>query len=500
MTKSKLYKITAWRDNAVKIVLTQGEGSSADNPTYNKTIQFRLTESADELLTVPDSAEIVLAIERPDNTTDLLSGFKIDGSDSDIEFDVKNTLTACAGIVKGEIRIITADSVVKFYGVNFNVYAGVSDDGAIQAEQFDALVQALQKVVNVTGDGEVATMDSVIAHGGTNPVASGIIYDYLATNYYTKTEADNKYQTLANKTQTIDSDRQTTTADSTQYPSVAAVKEFLYANFMTEQEIEDYLGSFYTQAEADNKFALKSNSYTKAEINAIQSENDKRFALHMSVAFDNNGVPLKFVKKNNLSAGDFASDNIVVAFIGSNVQLVQSGTFISCNNLTDIYIDKKQTAITIQDGAIPAGVTVHYMDGFNYGELIIAAVKYLNTIKANAADVYTKSQVDNAITAIKPTEFKITLNKNNWSNQQQEIEIPTSTYLISENTRVINSRIDNLTQLQNLWTCTEFEIEYNESTNNNTLVFSYVGDSGITTPPIDIDIILILTEVLPNAE
>ena len=75
-----------------------------------------------------------------------------------------------------------------------------------------------------------------------------------------------------------------------------------------------------------------------------------------------------------------------------------------------------------------------------------------------------------------------------------------SSYLISENTRLINSRIDNLTQLNNFWTCTEFVIEYDETNNDNTLVFSYVGDSGITTPPIDIDFTLILMEVLPNAE
>ena len=42
LTNSKLYKLTAWRDNSVKIVLTQGEGSSAANPNYNKTLNFQL--------------------------------------------------------------------------------------------------------------------------------------------------------------------------------------------------------------------------------------------------------------------------------------------------------------------------------------------------------------------------------------------------------------------------------------------------------------------------
>lgn len=493
MTKSKLYKITAWRDNAVKIVLTQGEGSNADNPTYNKTIQFRLTESGDQLLTVPGSAEIVLAIEKPDHSTDLISGYLLDGSDSDIAFDVKNTITSIAGIVKGEIRIITAQSVIKFYGVNFNIYGSINDDGAIQSEQFDALVQALQKVINVTGDGEVATMDSVIAHGGTNPVASGVIYDYLSGNFYTKTESDNKYQTLANKTQTIDSSRQTTTANATQYPSVAAVKDFLYSNFMTEEEIQDYLDNFYTQAEADTKFALKSNTYTKSEINAIQTENEKRFALHMSVAFDGNGVPVKFVDRNSLSAGDFTGNSITTAFIGSNVYLIQSGAFITCTNLTDVYIDKSQSSITIQDQAFPAGATIHYMDGFNVGELIIAAIKYLNTIKANAADVYTKTEVDTAINGIKPFEYTCTLQANQWSNKKQTITVPVADYVIGDNTRI---RFE-IANLDSVAANCDIESMTAETKTNNQIEFEFVGE---TNPTININAILTLQEVNSNGE
>jgi hypothetical protein len=492
MTKSPLYKITAWRDNAVRIVLTQGEGSSANNPTYNKKIQFSLYDKFGSL-EIPNETNITLAITKPDNTTDLISGSKIDGSDSDIEFDVKNTITTCAGIVKGEIRLITGLSVTKFYGINFNVYDGVNDDGAIQSEQFNALVQALQKVINVTGDGEIATMDSVIEHGGTNPVASGVIYDYLTGNFYTKTESDNKFQTIANKTQTIDSDRQTTTANATQYPSVAAVKDFLYANFMTESEIYDYLDSFYTQAEADDKFALKSNSYTKSEINAIQTENDKRFALHMSVAFDNNGVPVKFVDKINLSAGDFSGDAIKTAFIGSNVQLIQSGAFIGCQNLTDVYVDRKISTITIQDGALPSGATVHYMNGFNYGELIIAAVKYLNSIKANAADVYTKSEVDTAINGIKPFEYQVTLAANQWSNKKQSITVPVQSYVIGDNTRI---RFD-ISNLDSVAENCDIESVTAETKTNNQIEFEFVGE---TNPTININAILTLQEVNSNGE
>ena len=75
LTKSNLYKITAWRDNSVKIVLTVGEGSNAANPTYNKSINFRLYEPGKDTLTIPDSGvDITLAIERPDGETDIIAG------------------------------------------------------------------------------------------------------------------------------------------------------------------------------------------------------------------------------------------------------------------------------------------------------------------------------------------------------------------------------------------------------------------------------------------
>ena len=52
LTNSKLYKLTAWRDNSAKIVLTVGEGSNAANPTYNKSINFRLYEPGKDTLTI----------------------------------------------------------------------------------------------------------------------------------------------------------------------------------------------------------------------------------------------------------------------------------------------------------------------------------------------------------------------------------------------------------------------------------------------------------------
>ena len=302
-------------------------------------------------------------------------------------------------------------------------------------------------------------------------------------------------QLKAAKPKTTSTPKQTTTQNATQYPSVAAVKDFLYANFMTEQEIYDYLDSFYTQAEADDKFALKSNSYTKAEINAIQTENDKRFALHMSVAFDENGVPVKFVDKINLSAGDFTGDSITCAFIGSNVQLIQGGAFVGCHNLTDVYVDKKQSAITIQEGALPSGATVHYVDGFNYGELIIAAVKYLNTIKANAADVYTKTETDNIITSVVPVEFTVTLMSNEWTlDGKQYIDLP-SGIVIGENTRIIDVECLNENDLSNAWGGESISIYIDTEANTNEKIYALAVADDDSVPNINVNIKIILSEV-----
>ena len=118
LTESRLYKISAWKDNAVKIVLTQGEGTNAANPNYNKKIKFQLYDG-DGLLTIPSSGvDIFLAFDRTDGTSDIIEGERI--NESDVGFTIKNTLTTIAGIVKGEIRLISSDSIVKFYGINFN--------------------------------------------------------------------------------------------------------------------------------------------------------------------------------------------------------------------------------------------------------------------------------------------------------------------------------------------------------------------------------------------
>ena len=640
LTNSKLYKLTAWRDNSVKIVLTQGEGSSASNPNYNKTLNFQLYESGENgstLLTIPASGlDIFLAFERPDGTSDLIEGTRV--NESDISFPVKNTLTTTAGIVKSEIRLISSNSIVKFYGINFQIYAGTNNSNVQTAEEFEALTRALQKVVNLTGTGTIADLDTTITHLGTNPVSSGVIYDFLeatkttlekyaasvavdnavlpdttyrvytnadgqvvqgyhlviavpATNQitqylfaqngavlyrtcpatngqqsgswqtwakfakvsdlptnvsqlandsgylvasdisgkantadvYSKTAADAKFQTLDNQAQTIDSNTQTTTADAQKYPSVAAVKDFLYHNFYTETEINDLLDLVYSKTESDDLFATKANTYTKNEINTKVSALSNRLALHLSVGFDSHGVPVKFVNGVSIPSGAFAHDEITKIFISQDVQTISGGAFANCPALSDIYFDS--TATNYDNGTIPSGVTAHTLDNYHIMNCILDCVKYLNdnkvqtissgrlTTTADAihypsvaavkdfayGEFYDKSEIDEELTLRTPVEFTITLDKNNWVNQEQVIDIPTTSYLITDNTRLVNFTIENWATLQNSWVCTELQALFDDENDDNSYIFRYVGDSGITDPPIDIEIKFILMEVNINA-
>ena len=636
LTNSKLYKLTAWRDNSVKIVLTVGEGSSAANPNYNKTLNFQLYDG-DGLLSIPASGvDIFLAFERPDGTADLIEGIRV--NESDISFPVKNTLTKTAGIVKSEIRLVSSNSIVKFYGINFSVYGGTNNSNIQTTEQFEALTRALQKVVNLTGDGTIADLDITIEHLGSNPVASGIIYDYIeaqkttlekyaasvavdnavlpdttyrvytnadgqvvqgyhmviavpATNQitqylfaqngavlyrtcpassgqqsgswgtwakfakvsdlptsvsqlandsgylvasdisgkantadvYSKTAADAKFQTLNNQAQSIDSNTQTTTADAQKYPSVAAVKDFLYHNFYTETEINDLLDLVYSKTETDDLFATKANTYTKNEINTKVLALSNRLALHISVGFNANGVPVKFVNGVNIPSGAFAHDEITKIFISQDVQTISGGAFANCPALSDIYFDS--TATSYDNGTIPSGVTAHTLDNYHVLNCILDCVKYLNDNKVQTissgrltttgdaihypsvaavkdfayGEFYDKSEIDEELTLRTPVEFSITLDKDSWENQEQVIDIPTSDYTITENTRLVNFTIENWATLQNSWVCTELQALFDDENDDNSYIFRYVGDSGITDPPIDIEIKFILMEVISNA-
>lgn len=183
-----VYVLHAWRDNRRRLVLTQGEGYSGtitDNDVI-KAPRFQLRDERD-VIEIPSSGSpsVQLAVTRSNHTEDLLTCTVVDRENGIISCPITKSLTDVAGEVKGEIRLVTANSVTKFYGVDFYIFDGVSDAAAAQSSQFSALIAALQQVGLVISGGSSGTvaLDTVIQYNGTKPVASGIIYNYLQGNY-----------------------------------------------------------------------------------------------------------------------------------------------------------------------------------------------------------------------------------------------------------------------------------------------------------------------------
>lgn len=196
-----IYKIYAYRENAVRIVATQGEGfagaiSSLGNNDLVKSPRFQLRDDRG-VVAIPTSGSprVELAIVKSNGTEDLLDCSIIDRSTGVITCPIRKSLTDVPGIVKGEIRLITTNAVTKFYGINFFIHDGVSDNAAAQSSRFSDLIAALQQVGLIIEGGSEGTvsLDTVIQANGTKPVASGIIYNYLASNYV-------KYATVSDAT------------------------------------------------------------------------------------------------------------------------------------------------------------------------------------------------------------------------------------------------------------------------------------------------------------
>ena len=174
---SELHTLHAWEDNQITERCTQGEYAG-------KVLQFKLVDK-DGTINLSNCL-VQYAVTRPDKTEDLLDCTVDNGI---VKCNLTYSVTSVVGLVHGEVRVIGSNDsgIIKFYGVNLRVYKGVSDEAAEQSDEFTALIAALQKVVSIIPDPDsentyVVRLDDSIVQNGLNPVASGVIYDYL-TNY-----------------------------------------------------------------------------------------------------------------------------------------------------------------------------------------------------------------------------------------------------------------------------------------------------------------------------
>ena len=171
---SELHTLHAWEDNQITERCTQGEYAG-------KILQFKLVDK-DGAIDLTNCL-VQYAVTRPDKTEDLLDCTVDNGV---VKCNLTYSVTSVVGLVHGEVRVIGSNDsgIIKFYGVNLRVYKGVSDEAAEQSDEFTALVAALQKVVSITPNPDsentyVVRLDDSIAQNGLNPVASGVIYDFV---------------------------------------------------------------------------------------------------------------------------------------------------------------------------------------------------------------------------------------------------------------------------------------------------------------------------------
>jgi hypothetical protein len=147
----EIYAIYAWRDNNKRLLVTQGEGVNdvAEARTCVKSVRFQLKDERGVIAIPSTGASVQLAITRADNTEILIASDAISDTDKTngiISFPITTALTAVSGKAHGEIRLITPNAIIKFYGINFVIYNGVSNQAAIQSEEFDDLIKSLQRV------------------------------------------------------------------------------------------------------------------------------------------------------------------------------------------------------------------------------------------------------------------------------------------------------------------------------------------------------------------
>lgn len=139
-TYNKIYTVHAWKDNNKFFTVTQGEGG----------IKYP------RLMVVDDKGAIDLTGSAVTYTITLPRGFEeivdatiIDAKRGVVEFEVKPSMTAYAGVGEGELNITIDNKVLKISGINLTISKSTSGRAIEASEQFSALLTLISKYSNI---------------------------------------------------------------------------------------------------------------------------------------------------------------------------------------------------------------------------------------------------------------------------------------------------------------------------------------------------------------
>ena len=168
------------------------------------------------------------------------------------------------------------------------------------------------------------------------------------------------------------------------------------AEVINAKEVKSNKKTTLTGNESSNDFYPTTKAVADA-LNTKVSSLSNRLALHISVGFNANGVPVKFVGGTTISSGAFTNSDVTKIFISQDVQTISNGAFAGCPALSDIYFDS--TSTNYDNSTIPSGVTAHTLDNYHIMNCILDCVKYLDD----------DNKVQNKVVAKEVSDLKSTL-------------------------------------------------------------------------------------------
>jgi len=365
----EIYNIYAWRDNHLKLVSVQGEGTNA---TVNELTEDDLLKAPhfqlhDErgILAIPDNGNprVELAVKKQNGTEDLLDCVISDADNGIIICPIRKSLTDVPGYVEGEIRLISANAVIKFTGINFYIYDGVSDNAAMQSSQFSDLILALQQVSAIITGGSSGTisLDTEIKHNGTKPVASGVIYDFVDGNYFRYKSISNDEADTANDSRTIYIHHVNGFrgiiffAGYNNYNGTTTVKQF---RLCKDGKFEYRTGTVKTPVDNPNKYDWD-KTYSE-NWNPIGSTFNIQDAAIIAAKIANNAVITEKIQDSAVTTNKIANSAVVEGKIadGSVTTAKINNAAVTENKIADSAITtnkiatKAVTSAKIDDGAV----------------------------------------------------------------------------------------------------------------------------------------------------
>lgn len=139
-TYNKIYTVHAWKDNNKFFTVTQGEGG----------IKYpRLMVVDDKGAIDLTGSAVTYTITLPRGSEEIVDATIIDAKQGVVEFEVKPSMTAYAGVGEGELNITIDNKVLKISGINLTISKSTSGRAIEASEQFSALLTLISKYSNI---------------------------------------------------------------------------------------------------------------------------------------------------------------------------------------------------------------------------------------------------------------------------------------------------------------------------------------------------------------